>query len=133
MEQDFKRIEGETQDQYFYRICSMKESLGFTWPQMAEIFNNEFGCNKGDTAYRKKWAAFKDVFEANADRLVGDGVYSGEIREQLDELYKVKKQVADQRREYNKILTSDARAEHLTEKLIEAAKLVPLKFVLIHT
>lgn len=32
-----------------------------------------------------------------------------------------KKQFQDQRREYNKLLTSDARAEHLTEKLIEAA------------
>lgn len=127
MDQEFKRIEGETQDQYFYRICSMKESLGFTWPQMAEIFNNEFGCNKGDTAYRKKWAAFKDVFEANADRLVGNGTYSGELREQLDEIYKAKKQLCDQRREYNKQLTSDARAEHLTAKLIEAANLAPLK------
>ena len=127
MEQNFKRMEGETQDQYFYRICSMKESLGFTWSQMAEIFNNEFGCNKGDTAYRKKWAAFKDVFEANADKLVGNGVYSGELREQLDEIYKAKKQLSDQRREYNKTLTSDARAEHLTEKLIEAANLAPLK------
>ena len=39
----------------------------------------------------------------------------------------LKKQVADQRREYNKILTSDARANHLAEKLIEAANIAPLK------
>ena len=42
MDNNLKRLDGETQDQYFYRICSMKESLGFTWPQMAEVFNAEF-------------------------------------------------------------------------------------------
>jgi hypothetical protein len=127
MDNSLKRMNGETDDQYFYRICSMKESLGFTWPQMAEIFNNEFGCNKGDTAYRKQWAAFNKVFNANMDKLVGDNTYSAELQDQLNEIYKAKKQLFDQRREYNKILTSDARADNLAEKLIEAANIVPLK------
>jgi hypothetical protein len=127
MDNNLKRLDGETQDQYFYRICSMKESLGFTWPQMTEIFNSEFGCSKGDTAYRKQWAAFNKVFNANADKLVGENAYSNELQVQLDEIYKAKRQLWDQRREYNKILTSDARADHLAEKLIEAANLVPLK------
>lgn len=127
MENNLKRLDGETQEQYFYRVCSMKESLGFTWPQMTEIFNSEFGCNKGDTAYRKQWAAFNKVFNANVDKLVGENTYSNELQEQIDELYKAKRQLWDQRREYNKILTSDARADHLAEKLIEAANLVPLQ------
>ena len=90
MDNSLKRMNGETDEQYFYRICSMKESLGFTWPQMAEIFNNEFGCNKGDTAYRKQWAAFNKVFNANMDKIVGDNTYSSELKDQLDEIYKAK-------------------------------------------
>ena len=39
MNDSLKRMENETDDQYFHRICSMKETLGFTWPQMTEIFN----------------------------------------------------------------------------------------------
>lgn len=127
MNDSLKRLEGETQDQYFYRVCSMKENLGFTWPQMAEIFNAEFGCKKGDTAYRKQWNSFSKVFNANVEKLVGENVYTAELKEQIDELYKAKKQFSDQRREYNKILTSDARADHLAEKLVEAAKAAPLK------
>lgn len=127
MDNSLKRLDGETQDQYFYRVCSMKESLGFTWPQMTEIFNNEFGCSKGDTAYRKQWAAFNKVFNANADKLVGEKAYSAELKEQLDEIYKAKRQLWDQRREYNKILTSDARADNLTERLIAAAEIAPLQ------
>ena len=42
MNYDLKKKEDESQDQYFYRVCSMKDVLGFTWPQMAEIFNAEF-------------------------------------------------------------------------------------------
>lgn len=127
MDNSLKRMNGETDDQYFYRICSMKESLGFTWPQMAKIFNDEFGCDKGDTAYRKRWSAFKDIFEANAEKFVGEEKRQDNLRSQIDELYKAKRQLYDQRREYNKLLVSDARADHLTEKLIEAANAVPLK------
>lgn len=127
MDENLKRMDGESDDQYFYRICNMKDSLGFTWPQMAKIFNDELGCNKGDTAYRKKWAAFKSVLDANADEIVGGDKYSNKLQEQIDELYKAKRQLYDQRREYNKMLVSDARAEHLTEELIKAANVAPLK------
>lgn len=127
MNENLKRLANESDDQYFYRVCQMKDSLGFTWPQMAEVFNEEFGRNIGDTAYRKKWAAYKSVFDANVDKIVGDTAYSKDINEQLADLYKAKKQLSDQRREYNKMLTQDARAEHLMEKLVEAASTVPLK------
>jgi hypothetical protein len=126
MEQNLKRMEGESQDQYFYRICKMKDVLGFTWPQMAEVFNKEFGKDCGDTSYRKDWAAFERIFTANQERLVGESALS-EIRAATDELYKAKKQFYDQRREYNNLLTKDARSQHLIEKLIEAANIVPLK------
>lgn len=127
MNENLKRRPNEDDGQYFYRVCQMKDSLGFTWPQMAEIFNEEFGCNKGDTAYRKKWAAFKSVFDANADKLVGEDKYLEEIKQATDELYKAKRQLYDQRREYNKLLVSDARADNLAERLIEAANIVPLE------
>lgn len=128
MDKNLKRMENETEDQYFYRICKMKDDLGFTWPQMAKIFNEELGCNKGESAYRKRWSAFESVLEANADTLFGDNSsYLNEIKEATDELYKAKRQLYDQRREYNKMLISDARADNLAEKLIEAANLVPLK------
>ena len=127
MDKELQRLPGETQEQYFYRICMMKDSLGFTWPQMAEIFNEEFGCEKTDSAYRKKWAAFNQIFNANTDKLVGESKYLRELKEQTDELYKAKRQLYDQRREYNKMLVNDARARHLSERLIEAANIAPLQ------
>ncbi len=92
MDKNLKRMPNESDDQYFFRVCQMKDSLGFTWPQMAEIFNEEFGCNKGDTAYRKKWAAFKNVFDANTDKLVGENKYLNELKEAKYELEKEAKE-----------------------------------------
>lgn len=126
MDNNLKKAENESQYQYFYRICKMKDSLGFTWPQIAEIMNNEFGCDCGDTKFRKDWWSFNKILEANIDKIVGDK-YLDEIKDQTDELYKAKKQLSDQRREYNKMLARDARADNLAEKLIDAANIAPLE------
>ena len=47
--------------------------------------------------------------------------YFKELQVQKDSIYKEKRKLYDQRREYNKLLTSDARAEHLNEELVKAA------------
>lgn len=50
-----------------------------------------------------------------------ENTYIDKLKQLKDEIYKEKKKLYDQRREYNKLLTSDARAEHLNEELIKAA------------
>lgn len=71
---------------------------------------------------------FKDKYSKQNN----DINYLKELQVQKDELYKIKRQIYDQRKEYNKLLTSDARAEHLTEELISIAKQLnkekPLEF-----
>lgn len=125
MNYDLKKKEDESQDQYFYRVCSMKDVLGFTWPQMAEIFNAEFGCDKGDTAYRKRWNAFQRVFEANTDKLVGDNAYLEEIKIERRNLEKERKKLQTEKLEYNKWLREEARDELICEQICEAIRELP--------
>ena len=58
--------------------------------------------------------------------------YIKELQVQKDEIYKAKRKLYDQRREYNKLLVSDARAEHLCEELVKSANRLneekPLEF-----
>lgn len=122
---NLKRMYGETDDQYFYRVCSMKDSLGYTWPQMAEIFNNEFGCNKGDTAYRKKWVAFKTVLDANTDKIVGENKYLEEIKAEKRSLEKERKKLQTEKLEYNKWLREEARDEIIGERICSAIRELP--------
>lgn len=112
----------ESEEQYIYRICSMKESSGMTWQQIADIINAALNQNFGESAYRKRYQMFQQGLKACESQIFTDDEYLKKIQAEKDELYKVKKQFQDQRREYNKLLASDARAEHLTEKLIEAAE-----------
>ena len=119
MNQDLKRLPNEDNDQYFYRVCSMKDALGFTWPQMAEIFNNEFGSDCGESAYRKKWNAFESVFTANEDRLVGGTKYLDEIKAAKYELEKERKKLQTEKLEYNKWLREEARDELIVEKITD--------------
>ena len=126
MEQSLKRMENETDEQYFYRICNMKDSLGFTWPQMAKIFNDEFGCNKGDTAYRKKWSAFQEVFNANADKLIGDTTYLEEIRQAKYELEKERQKLYATKIEANRNLRQESRSELFYENIRDTLDVLPM-------
>lgn len=120
-----KKRSDEDNDQYFYRVCNMKDSLGFTWPQMAEIFNEEFGCNKGETAYRKRWAAFKSVLDANTDKIVGENKYLEELKTEKRNIEKERKKLQTEKLEYNKWLREEARDELICEHICQAIKELP--------
>lgn len=123
---DLKRMDGESHEQYFYRICNMKDVLGFTWPQMTEIFNNEFGCNKGDTAYRKKWAAFKTVLDANVDNIVGENTYLEELKQAKYELEKERQKLYATKVEFNRNIRVESREELFYENIKNAIETIPM-------
>lgn len=115
------KLENESNEQYIFRVCQMKDQLGYTWKEIGDIINKELGNNYDESAYRKKYQHFNKMLKENETTLFNDNEYLKEIQAARDDAFKAKKQLQDQRREYNKQLTSDARADHLTEKLIEAA------------
>lgn len=111
----------ENEEQYIFRICSMKDSSGMTWQEIADIINQALDNNYTESAYRKKYQMFQNGLKACEKQVFSDNEYLKKIQEQTDELYKAKRQFQDQRREYNKILVKDARSEHLEAELIKAA------------
>lgn len=123
----YDKLANENEEQYILRICSMKEQNDWTWQDIANILNDSLGHNYGESAYRKKFQSFNKMMEANEDTFFTEDEYLKKIREEKEELYKAKKQFQDQRREYNKILTMDARSDHLTEELISIAKALPIR------
>lgn len=126
MDMDLKRMENETDDQYFYRVCNMKDALGFTWPQMAEIFNDEFGCNKGDTAYRKRWTAFKTVLDANADKIVDADAHLNELKAAKYELEKERQKLYATKVEFSRNIRQESRAELFYENIKDAIEALPM-------
>lgn len=51
----YEKLVNENEEQYILRICSMKESQGLTWQNIADILNESLGYNYGESAYRKRY------------------------------------------------------------------------------
>lgn len=107
-------------------MCSAKTSglLDVTWDELANILNKELrddGTELTKDSYRKPYEIAKDWYEQVFSKMVNDE-YVKEIQEKKDELFKLKVQYQDQRREYYKQLRIDARAEHLTDTLVEIVR-----------
>lgn len=46
--------------EYKIRICGDREQLGLTWDEVAQVLNEEYGDNYGESKYRKWWYAFQE-------------------------------------------------------------------------
>ena len=125
---DLHRLDNENEEQFIFRLGQAKDSgnLDMSWDEIANIINKEFRTDeseyRSEAAYRKPYQQAKRYFEANVFKTYKDeDSYFKELQIQKDAVYKEKRKLYDQRREYNKLLISDARAEHLCEELIKAA------------
>lgn len=134
-----KRLDGETENQMLWRVGRAKSNdlLGdMTWVQIAEVFNKEFREDEtqyfDSSAYRKRYKNFSDAYDElfSKENFVTEEMLS--IQEQTNELYKIKKQVQDQRRELRNMLNPEARFDNIVECLVESvnniSKEQPLEF-----
>lgn len=121
----FKKRKSDGGDfyKYLWRVGSAIEngSAGCTWDEAAKYINKEWGKDYTSSAYRKPVQYAKPFYdhvfcESEADDMLE------QLKEQRDELYKLKKQYQDQRREYNKVLAKEAREDHLYDIIAETAR-----------
>lgn len=133
---DLKKKPDENEYLYLWRIQQLIDAEEIeNWKIVTPIINQECREDESDyrdeSSYRKRAKDYKDFYEYIYPFLC-ENDYIKQIQTEKDELYKIKRQVWDQRREYNKLLISDARADHLTDCLLEAVEKVnkerPLNF-----
>jgi hypothetical protein len=120
------RLNGEDEQQFIDRISANKEYFG-SWNEVAKICNAVCPVSHTESWYRKRWKTLCkndkigsnpcDAQDTNVDEAT-DIPYNDTSRK-----YTVlKKQFQDQRREYNKLVTSEARYNHMLGTLEECAK-----------
>ena len=131
-------LPNETEDQCLWRIGKAKDAGTLTdnWPEIALFLNKTFREDETQyydpSAYRKKYRNFVTAYEGifSKENFATEEMVS--MQEQANELYKIKKQVQDQRRELRNMLNPEARFDHLVECLIESAnrlcEIKPLTF-----
>ena len=62
----YKRLEGETFEEYEYRICQMNARPGEleTWNDVVDVVNEAWGTNYTECKVRKDWNAFQKMLPA---------------------------------------------------------------------
>ena len=118
-------LKSENEEKFIWRLGQAKDSgeLDMSWDEIANIINKELGNEDrplSEAAFRKPFQYAKRFFEAGVFNDLNEDKYLKELQLQKDAVYKEKRKLYDQRREYNKLLISDARSEHLMDELIAA-------------
>lgn len=84
------RDKDESLTEYKIRICSEREQYGLTWDEVAQILNEEFGDNYGESKYRKWWYAFNEgmnyITSLEAERNEAVKEYVGEQKKDFQML-----------------------------------------------
>lgn len=123
---DYKRFEGETDEELIYRITGEKERIG-SWQGVADILNELLGTEYTESKFRKQRQAFDKMFAANQSKFSNDKAILDDIAEQRRELAKERVKLQTEKLEYNRWLREEARDELITEKICGAVNsLVPL-------
>lgn len=119
---DFSLKPGENQWQYKWRVYKAKQNglIDMDWEDLSAKIDATLRPDEpqfNESVYRKESALLHRYWE---------NVFMHEkapnMQAEMDRLYKAKRLLADQRREYNKMLVSDARAEHLGEEMLMAVQ-----------
>ena len=76
---DFRRYDGETEEQLLYRIGQMKDELGYSWQEVADVMNDLLDYDYSESKYRKQFCAFKKMLEANEDIFSDEDSYKQEL------------------------------------------------------
>lgn len=124
---DFKRQDEESEEEYQYRVCGLKEEKGLRWDDICTILNAELGYNYTESRYRKQYAAYLAGYRArdketeeNFD-IFGENAEISELVRRKIELQKERIKFSDERIQTNAYVRQIAREETLKEIALKCA------------
>lgn len=124
---DFKRQDEESEEEYQYRVCGLKEEKGLRWDDICAILNAELGYNYTESRYRKQYAAYLAGYRArdketeeNFD-IFGENAEISELVRRKIELQKERIKFSDERIQTNAYVRQIAREETLKEIALKCA------------
>ena len=126
MDKVLKRIIGENESQYIWRIGQAKDSgiLDYTWEELVPVLNTELNIDetewRGESAWRKKYRVMQQAYDDVFSKQQFSESRMDELRDQKRELEKERKKLQTEKMEYNKWLREEARDELILEKICEA-------------
>ena len=120
---DYKIREGESDEDFRFRVYAQKEKDGLCWEEVATIINRETGESYSESKYRKEW---KNYNRGYSDRDAEDSVTPAvdELMLKHIALEKEKVKLMDLRTQTRADIRRMAREETCKEIAVETAKLM---------
>ena len=113
---EYKRFEGETDEELIYRITGEKDAIG-SWQGVADILNELLGTEYTESKFRKQRQAFDKMFSANQSKFSNDKAILDDIAEQRRLLERSKIQFRDERNAWQRQNYTTARVEQKLDYL----------------
>ena len=145
LREQIKIRQGETDDEYEIRICSLHDEYDLTWDDITAIINSALAQNYTESRYRKMWKMYNLGVRNTAiqrrmrnkdegDYLTNDEIFEkkeeivqsietpSEYMQQKIELQKERVKISDERIQTNAYIRQLAREETIKEIALECAR-----------
>jgi hypothetical protein len=124
------RLSNEHIHDYAIRLYQNKLEYDLTSEDICEILNKESGLDKGESAWRKFYSAFKKGFDFCLSKRKADSDLLKEIEDKKREIIAEKDRLSIIKREYNAEIKKKSRQELFYENISKAIHQidVPVKF-----
>ena len=121
----YKRIDGESEQELIYRICSEKDKIG-TWSDVQNVLNSILGKHYQESTYRKSYQSFNKMMKANRKKFVDSDEQLKEMDRKIEELKRERIKTQTCNIERNRIDRSISRQEMYYEYVGKAITSLPL-------
>lgn len=121
-----KKLPNESDEQYIYRICELKQDNNMTWQQVADILNAALGNNFGESKYRKDYQIFTKGLKANEKMIFSDDEYLKSVQNVKIELEKERQKLYTTKVEMQRLVRQEARFEMFYENVKNAIETLPM-------
>ena len=124
--QRLKRLAGETEEAYLWRIGQMVDTAILpSWSEINDVVNGELGIDedkwRDESAFRKKYQAAKKFYDNVFSK--SQGTASGEnLDEKIDTIKKLTVSLRDERNELNRKYREASRRDAYIDQLVRAVK-----------
>lgn len=118
---EIKKREEETKNGFIHRVFSSKIENNMKNSDCRDVINRELGTDYAESSLRGIYKVYEETYEEIVEKLKtnGNNEEIDKLEEKILELKKERVKTQDQRREYNKLIRTDARFEHLVNIVIE--------------
>ena len=111
----FQKLPNETDKEYIQRVVILKDLLGCSWQDFAEIVEKVSGIHRDESRFRKTYNFITSNSQCSSNTNQQDASYLDELKEAIQEIKKERCKLSDERVQNNAYVRRIAREESIKE------------------